>query len=655
MAARPHEGRRWCNKAGSSRVPFRLDLNHPPPNTLECGGRRARDLHNQALRKPQRFEKPSMSRSRHAQDSFAIASLTPLLLLLVLEGALGTAQPGQAQDNPAAEITTHDSQPGFSMHVQRNEVLVRVVVRDAKGQVVTQLQKDDFHIFDNGKPQAITHFSLETSGVAAAVKTPPIPGPLSTPPEPGTESAPTITLPRRFMALFFDDIHVEFGDLVRTRDAADHYLATQMQPGDRIALFTSSGQNQIDFTDDRTKLHEALLTLRPRPMGGAASAQCPQIFPYQAYKISEQRDPSAIQVATQDAIYECCGGPGTPCPQADVSYIDIQARQIVREIETESRYALQGLERLCRRMAVLPGQRAILLVSPGFMVLTETYDLGQVVDQALRLNVVISTLDARGLYTNIMGGDATERGTVRAEGPGLTVYKAQLQSETKSMNGDVLAALAYDTGGIGFHNSNDFGAGFQRTGAFAEACYLLAFAPQDLKPDGRMHTLKVTLANNPGQFTLQARKSYFAPKKNEDPATLAADRLEQVVFSQENSQTIPLHVHTQFFKTEAGGVNLSVLANMDISHVRFRKAEGRNMDELTVITVLFDPAGNYVDGQQKVFTLKLKDSTLTRLGEAGLNLKTNFSVKPGTYLVREVVQDSEGDQLSALSSQVEIP
>jgi hypothetical protein len=316
---------------------------------------------------------------------------------------------------------------------------------------------------------------------------------------------------------------------------------------------------------------------------------------------------------------------------------------------------LRGLELACRRMAVLPGQRGILMVSPGFMIPTQTYELGQVIDQALRQNVVINTLDARGLYVNIMGGDASERATVRPEAPSLMGYKAQLQSQSKSMNGDVLGALAGDTGGLHFQNSNDYAEGFRRTGTFPEAYYLLAFAPQDLKPDGRMHNLKVTLANNPGQYALQARKSYYAPQKNEDPATMAADRLEQVVFSEEKSQTIPLSVQTQFFKTEAGKANLSVLAHVDINQVKFRKAEGRNIDQLTVTTVLFDSEGNYVDGRQRYLELRLLDSTLARLGEIGLNLKTNFSLKPGTYLVREVVQESESDQLSALSNQVEIP
>jgi VWFA-related protein len=461
-------------------------------------------------------------------------------------------------------------------------------------------------------------------------------------------------LTHRFLALYFDDVHIEFGDLVGTRDAADHYLADAMKPGDRIGLFTSSGQNQVDFTDDRAKLHDALMTLQPRPMATTATDQCLTILPYQAYKIVEQRDPNAIQVARQDAIYRCCAGDRLHCAEADPNSIETLARQLEQETEFQTRYALQGLEHICRRMAVLPGQRSIVMVSPGFLILTENYFLGQIVDLALRQNIVISTLDARGLYTLIPGGDATERGIASTGDPAMSGYKDQYQSENASLNGDVLSSLAHDTGGVAFLNSNDYAAGFGRTGGFAETSYLLFFAPRELKADGRMHKLKVTLVSNPGHFTLQARKSYMAPKTNADGAVLAKDRLEQLVFSLEDIQTIPMRIHTQVFKTGSGDAHLSIVANLDISQLQFRKAGNLDQNNLTVFIVIFDTAGNYVDGKKKVVELKLKDATLAKVREGGINLKTSFDVKPGTYLVREVVQSSEDGRLSALSRQVEI-
>jgi VWFA-related protein len=580
-----------------------------------------------------------------------VAVLGVVVFGLAPAGAAWVVNSSAAQNSGAAEVSSHDTQPTFQLHVQHNEVLVRIVVRDSKGRTVSNLEKGDFRVFDNRKPQVITHFALETSAP------PPSPAPPSTSAATHTTATPTgaapsIVLPRRFMALFFDDIHTEFGDLARSRDAADHYLTSALEPGDRAGIFTSSGQNQLDFTDDRQKLHDALFSLRPRPMP-SSSGECPTITDYQAYEIFEQQDPTALQVAEADALYECCGGSTPPpCPQQDPNYLNSMSQRILSSVEMSSRYVFQGLETLCRRMGSVLGQRSIVLASPGFFTDTETFELQEVIDRALRQNVVIGTLDARGLYVDIPGGDASQQ---TVGDPRMMGLKTAMHTEALLADEGVLASLASETGGVYFHNDNDLAEGFRRAGGFPEAYYVLTFVPDDLKLDGRLHTLKVSLTENPNHFTVQARKGYFAPKKSEDAATLAKEELEQMVFSQEELHAIPIELHTQFFKGATGGAQLSVVTHVDLSGVRFRKADGRNVDSLTLVTALFDQSRNYVTAQEKTVEFHMHDSTLARLNQTGLNMKSTLAVKPGTYLVREVVRESEGDELSALNSQVEIP
>src|ERR1022692_2103932 len=66
---------------------------------------------------------------------------------------------------------------------------------------------------------------------------------------------PPPPVPQRFVALYFDDLHVDFGAVQQPRDAAWRYISTALRPEDRVAIFTSSNQVGIDFTDDRAKLH----------------------------------------------------------------------------------------------------------------------------------------------------------------------------------------------------------------------------------------------------------------------------------------------------------------------------------------------------------------------------------------------------------------
>src|ERR1700675_1694762 len=66
----------------------------------------------------------------------------------------------QAPANETSEVSTRDTPPTFRVRV--NLVLVRVVVRDNAGKVVTNLKKEDFLLSDNRKPQVISTFSVET-------------------------------------------------------------------------------------------------------------------------------------------------------------------------------------------------------------------------------------------------------------------------------------------------------------------------------------------------------------------------------------------------------------------------------------------------------------------------------------------------------------
>jgi hypothetical protein len=227
------------------------------------------------------------------------------------------------------------------------------------------------------------------------------------------------------------------------------------------------------------------------------------------------------------------------------------------------------------------------------------------------------------------------------------VMEQQVQSE-------VLSNLAYSTGGFYFYNNNDLDVGFRTTAAEPEVSYLLAFVPSNLKNDGRFHTISVKLTGKE-KYTVQSRRGFFAPKRGETPEQLAQQDIDDALFSTEERQSLPIQLHLQYYKSDAHNAELSVLTHVDLTKVDFEKSDGRNLDDLTIVAALFDRNGNFITGQEQTLELRLKDSTLQRLNQTGVTLKTKFDVKPGGYLVRLVVRDTKAAQLSARNGVVEIP
>lgn len=543
----------------------------------------------------------------------------------------------QSEQKPDAkasndEIVSHDT--GTTFKVRVNVVLVRVVVRDAQGKVVTNLKKEDFQLADNRKPQIISSFSVETP----ASHVPTVKVDTDKPVSEGTPvKAPE--LPQRFVTLFFDDLHLSTQDVMQSRQAAMK-LFNAMTSGDRLAIFTTSGQVEQEFTADREKLEDALQRIFPHPLSSQGGADCPPMSYYEAYLIINTNDLTASQVATNDA-QACIGN----APGAAQSLVQMAAQRELTLGDSQVQFAYANLQSLIRRMSSLPGQRVIVMMSPGFFVTPSMHESGEIIDRATKANVVINTIDARGLYVSAVY-DVTNRG------PSGTM-KTAFAMAAEAAQDDVLSELADGTGGTFFHNRNDIDQGLLQAAAEPEVSYVLGFSPQNLKLDGRYHHLKVTFVSKQ-KWSLQARHGYFAPKGTADPEALAKEELQQAIFSQEEMRELPIECQTQFFKN-TNGVRLSVVAHVDTRALKFRRAEERSRDKLTIATVIFDENGNLLTGLEKLVELKLKDATLERLNKSGISIKSSFDLQPGTFLVRIVVRDSEGTQMAAMNRGVVIP
>src|SRR5713101_3788910 len=206
------------------------------------------------------------------------------------------AQSPPSSDNQ--EVSSRDTPTTFKVRV--NLVLVRVVVRDASGKVVSGLKKEDFQLFDNRKPQTISSFNVETPETRTASVV------ASTAAEGSSSSADVaggkaIVLPQRFVSMVFDDVHLSMEDATFVRDSATRFFGA-LAASDRVSLNTTSGPFTQEFTDDHDKLGKALFGIVPRPLTGQSFHDCPDVSYYQADLIVNRSDVQALAVATEEAL-----------------------------------------------------------------------------------------------------------------------------------------------------------------------------------------------------------------------------------------------------------------------------------------------------------------------------------------------------------------
>jgi VWFA-related protein len=572
--------------------------------------------------------------------------------ILATSGYFATSVSAFAQASGQAPATSTANQTPYHLEVTSNLVVVRVVVRDAQNKPVENLKKEDFKLFDRGKQQSITQFALEIPAAQPAS-----PAATVTSGQPSITLTPASALPQRFLALYFDDLNMSDATVIQAREAADRYLAANLQQGDRVGLFTS-GNSLSDFTGDPKQIHDALLKLHVSPVALRPN-DCPEISDYQAQQIIEFDDEStdAWQVAIAQSK-RCPNVPQPPAPGEPQRYIAVESRRILELSQIQSRANLQELEKVVNYVARMPGQRTVLLVSPGFLSRSEQFDLDRVMDHALRAQVAISSLDPRGLANSARDSDAT-----RSYLPvGSELYR--LDSERESDARDVLQEVAQGTGGQFIHNNNDLQAGF---GVLAGApSYYLGFAPTDMKLDGKFHQLKVELAEKNAGFSLQARRGYFAPRSEAeaaasvepggpvDPDAQVKEQIREAVYSRADVQQLPVTMDVKVFSTKTEDRELVLSGRLDTKALRLRKDGQRNLNNVTFVSAIFDQKDNLVQLQRGHAKLDASDAESEQVLSAGLKMDSTFELKPGIYRVREVVTDSEDHRITALSRDVNV-
>jgi VWFA-related protein len=530
----------------------------------------------------------------------------------------------QAQ-TPSAEVRIRSGPYAFpqtTISVQANLVESGVTVRDGHGVPVGGFTAGDFEIFDNGKPQEITFFSVQASNRttgAQAAQTAGAPAGASGP----AAQAPPAT---RSLALFFDDTHASIADSRRAVLAAEKVLA-EAQPMDRIALFTGSGSVTEDFTTDREKLRAALTRIKPHWTRNQLDT-CVTMDQYQAYSIANRLDPLEKQRAVSLAIGCNCADGNPECIKVQPAWVQDAADNSWGMYKAGSTVVLDVLRIAVNRLAAMPESRILVVLSRGFVTGGMDGEKSAIVNAALRAHIVLNALNTEGLSASLARN--------------LVLRQTVLE--------EMMAGVTTATGGQYIKNNNDLTGALATLSKQPEVSYTLGFVPAR-EPDGNYHTLRIRLKNGHG-YEVGARQGYMS-EKVKPAAETAQRRIDDAVLSTQDVSEIPATLHLTLPDVKTNG-RVAATVTVDPNQLRFLKKSGRNMQELTFVMVLENASGDYLAGKQAVMDLALTPQKLASMQATGIKAVMTFAAAPGKYSIRAIVREAGQNKIAASTARFEI-
>lgn len=523
-------------------------------------------------------------------------------------------KPQQEADDDVVRVSTDLVQTGVS-------------VFDKKGKFVEGLKKEDFELKVDGHPIDVRFFGRITAGsqtetarpvrseIDSAKKEVPNEGVAATPPTRG-----------RVIVFFVDDIHLAPEDLPGVKNTILAFIDKEMAPNDLVAVTSTSGQIGFlqQYTDNKDVLRMAVTRLSYQNRG-TRDVEIPIMTEGQAVLI-DQGYKSVLGYFVQETMRVLS------VPSATAEQIVRQrARILAAQSAGNTKATLSTLRTLAQRSAGLPGRKLVFFFSDGFPLDAQKSDvldrLQRITDAAIRSGVMIYTMDARGLVTDMM--DAT----VENPPSGQAVFLSREVGE------DVLNTLAANTGGRFIHNTNRLGPEMTRALNETSVYYLLAWRPAMQGSAKKFHRIEVRILNRP-DLSVRAQRGYFdQPEPTPNVADNAKNqRMVNSVRSAINSllprREVPTRVALNYLDTTVTGSTLVVSMKVDAGALRFERAGAAIVD---IAGEVYDAGGNALDSFSHRLTVTRPSAPEAKPPDVVFNYRA--TLKPGLYQVRVAARD----------------
>jgi VWFA-related protein len=566
---------------------------------------------------------------------------------------------------PDGQVQTPARASGVSQ-AQATAILVDVVVRDRRGQPVTDLSPSDFEIYEDSVLQeigAVTLYTPEGGHPAATPSAPPSPSPAAAPAKASTEPPPEPVL-----ALVFDRLTPEARSLAHK--AALGYIAESGQKQTLVGVFgiDLSLVTYQTYTRDSTRLRKAI-----EDVGVRSTAQ----FESQAGKVRELSERAAAGANTLDtlagggqaAAQAAQGGAGAGA--ADAIAADMQRRTLetfeMLERDQQGVSTSNALLAVVNGMRELRGRKSVIFFSEGVAIPANVAArFRSVIDTANRANVSIYAMDAAGLRAESTSAEARDginaaaRRTLQRN-PTTDVVGAPM-TEALERNEDLLrrdphsglGQLADETGGILIRNTNDLTGGFKRIDQDMRNYYMLSYVPKNDRLDGKFRNISVKVKRS--GVEVAARKGYYAvPSSGALPVMSFEAPALALLESTPVPNAFPVRAAALKFP-EPGRLGLTpVVVSVSASSLTFQQTEDKASyrAEFTILVRFKSESKGVVDKMSQNYVLTGPIDRLESVKQGNVLFYREPELPPGLYSMEAIVHDALGERASVRFATVE--
>jgi VWFA-related protein len=550
------------------------------------------------------------------------------LLGLFVFVALAASLAAQSQQVPASQASQQT--PTFKAQVEFVEV--DALVTDQQGNFVRDLTKDDFQVFEDGKRQTISTFSLVDIPIERFDR------PLFSP-RPIERDVQSNERPfdGRVYVMILDDLHVAPQRTARVRTAARQFIEQRLGANDLMAVIFTGGraQDAQEFTSNKRLLLNAVDKFTGQKLESAVIARNNEYF--------RQRDTGLA------------GRVDDPDEQERVFKI---------------RSTLTSLRQVADWFGGVHGRRKTMLFfsegidydltdiirgydAPQSAASTINADIQDAVAATARSNVSIYSIDPRGLTdgsedTIGVGQFADTDDPIAGRGIGQSGLANELR-----VSQDSLRQLSDQSGGFAAVNRNDFSSAFERIVRDNSSYYVLAYYPPSEKRDGKFHRIEVRVVDRPG-LIVRSRRGYNAPRGKPAPVNTKTGGMPQDLFDAINSPLQVSGLTMRVFAAPFKGAqpNSSVLVGLELLG-RDLSLETNSKVDISYMAV--DTKAKIFGARTDTITMNLRPDTKTRVEQSGFRVLNRLELPPGRYQLRLAARDMTKATIGSVIYDLEVP